>query len=169
MEGKPKPGTVRNTINELKRGTFIGNARQRSSRRKSAWNLLLLFVLPIWLLLWCAGVELAWLVYVSAFEVTPSSVNHFWMRGIASQMTVPTFLMIFPPTLPAISGAMVIVNFLGNSIPAARKAMTREDQQFPGTEYAASQSLLIRITGILVPAAVVLCLVGAALYAPSHS
>ena len=91
------------------------------------------------------------------------------MRGIASQMTVPTFLMIFPPTLPAISGAMVIVNFLGNSIPAARKAMTREDQQFPGTEYAASQSILIRITRVLVPAALVLCLVGAALYAPPHS
>jgi hypothetical protein len=154
LERKPKPGTLGNTINELKRGTFIGNARERSSRRKSAWNLLLLFVLPIWLLLWCAGVELAWLVHVSAFEVSPSSVNNFWVRGIASRMTVPTFLMIFPPILPTISGAMVIVNFVGNSIPAARKAMTREDQQFPGTEYAASQSILIRITGILAPTSV---------------
>lgn len=168
MERKPKHGTVRNAIGELRSGNFIANARQRSSRRQSAWNLLLLFAFPMWLSFWCAGVELAWLLHVAVFEVDPSSVNHFWMRGIGSRMTFPTFLVIFPPMLPALSGAMVVVNFLVNLIPAARNAMAREDQQFPGTEYAAGQPALIRITAILVAAAAVFCVIGAALYASPH-
>ena len=122
----------------------------------------------MWLFLWCAGAELAWLLHISIFEANPFSVNHFWMRGIGSHMTLPTFLVIFPPMLPALSGAMVVVNFLVNFIPAARSAMAHEDQQFPGTGYAAGQAVLVRITGVLAAAAVVLCFIGAALYAPTH-
>src|SRR5579862_7743670 len=35
-----KPGSLGSTVDELKRGTFFANAKSRSSRRKSPWNLL---------------------------------------------------------------------------------------------------------------------------------
>jgi len=163
MRKKSRPVTVRSIIGELKSGTFVANAQQRSTRRKSPWNLLLLFAFPMWLALWWVGVELAWLLHLSFFENHAASMNHYWMRGMGHLMTIPRFLILFPPMLPALSGAMVIVNFLVYQIPTARNAMDREDQQYPGTEYSAGQPVLIRITAFLAAGAAVLCLIGAAL------
>jgi len=138
MRKKSRPVTVRSIIGELKSGTFVANAQQRSTRRKSPWNLLLLFAFPMWLALWWVGVELAWLLHLSFFENHAASMNHYWMRGMGHLMTIPRFLILFPPMLPALSGAMVIVN-------------------------SAGQPVLIRITAFLAAGAAVLCLIGAAL------
>lgn len=46
-----KPGTLESTLDEIKSGAFVVNARRRSSRRKSRWNILLLLIFPLWLAL----------------------------------------------------------------------------------------------------------------------
>jgi hypothetical protein len=63
MTKKRGPGPLGGTIDEIKAGTFLDNARVRSSRRKSQWNLLLPAVIlpfaPIALALLMLG---AWLL-----------------------------------------------------------------------------------------------------------
>ena len=51
MKPTAKAGSLKATLNELKQGTWLGNAQTRASRRKSPWNFLLVLVLPAWLLL----------------------------------------------------------------------------------------------------------------------
>jgi hypothetical protein len=139
------------------------NARHRSSRRKSAWNLLLPIVLiPLWLLLWSVAVELVWLVHVAVTH--PHTGTESWMKGGGSAMSLSGFLMIFPLMIPTMIGGIVIGNFLIYLIPAARAAMNAEDRAFPGTEYATPQKALIRIFKMCAPVALALSLLGAWLF-----
>jgi hypothetical protein len=161
---KSAPGTLAAAVEEIKAGSFLTNARHRSSRRKSAWNLLLPIVLiPLWLLLWWVAVELVWLVHVAVIH-PHTGTTESWMKGVSSAMSLAGFLMIFPLMIPTMIGGMVIGNFLIYLIPAARAAMDAEDRAFPGTEYATAQKTLIRIFKMCAPVALALSLLGAWLF-----
>jgi hypothetical protein len=162
-----KPGTFGSVVDEVKDGTYIDNARRRASRRKSAWNLLLpLVMIPLWMVLWWWGVELAWWVHLHFFQHGVSPMSGNWMKALGRQHSLPVFLMILPPFLPAISGAMVIGNFLVSLIPPARRAMEGESRDFPGTDYSTAQRSLLRATAGLLGIAFVLALIGAATFRP---
>jgi hypothetical protein len=45
MKKNAAPGTLAGTFREMREGTFLKNARQRSSRRKSPWNFLLVLII----------------------------------------------------------------------------------------------------------------------------
>jgi hypothetical protein len=161
---KSAPGTLAAAVEEIKAGSFLANARHRSSRRKSAWNLLLPIVLvPLWLLLWWVAVELVWLVHVAVIH-RHTGTTESWMKGVGSAMSLSGFLMIFPLMIPTMIGGMVIGNFLIYLIPAARAAMDAEDRAFPGTEYATAQKALIRTFKMCAPVALALSLLGAWLF-----
>jgi hypothetical protein len=161
---KSAPGTLAAAVEEIKAGSFLTNARHRSSRRKSAWNLLLPIVLiPLWLLLWWVAVELVWLVHVAVIH-PHTGTTESWMKGVGSAMSLSGFLMIFPLMIPTMIGGTVIGNFLIYLIPAARTAMDAEDRAFPGTEYATAQKALIRIFKMCAPVALALSLLGARLF-----
>jgi hypothetical protein len=76
--------------------------------------------------------------------------------------TPSAVLMLVAPMLPALTGAMVLGNWLVCSIPPARRALGSEARNVPGTDYRSSQRALIRLTAILLACATVLALVGAA-------
>ena len=156
------PGTLAAVVEEIKAGRFLTNARHRSSRRKSAWNLLLpIVIVPLWLLLWWVAVELVWLVHVAVIPAHATGAIEIWMKGMGSAMSLAGFLMIFPLMIPTLIGGMVIGNFLIYLIPAARAAMDVEDRAFPGTEYATAQKALIRIFKMCGPVALALSLLAA--------
>jgi hypothetical protein len=161
---KPKPGTFASVVSEMKEGTFLANARQRASRRKSKWNLLSpLLMAPLCALFWWAGAELAWLAHVAFFQSSASAVSRNWMAALGRQNSVPVLLMVLPPFLPAISGAMLAGNFLIHLIPPARRALDGESRSSPGTDYATAQHTLLRVTAVLVGIAAGLALTGAAI------
>ncbi len=162
---KHAPGTLAAVGEEIRTGSFLTNARHRSSRRKSAWNLLLpIVIVPLWLLLWWATVEIMWLVHVAVVHTPTTGAPEIWMKGMGSAMSLTGFLMIFPLMIPTMIGAMVIGNFLIYLIPAARAAMDAEDRAFPGTEYATAQKALIRLIKLCAPVAIALSLLGAWLF-----
>ena len=156
MARKRKYGTLGGTLDELKSGQFFGNARIRSSRRKSPWNLLLVLVLPLWLILWWEGLKLArFLATAARHGHKPLLEDLIWPGSIAP------FFVYFPLPLPTMVLAMVLINYaIYLFIPPARRAMDAEDKAFPGTEYATQQPLLVRITLFTLPVAFALSVVG---------
>lgn len=164
MTKERKPGTLGNVVDEMRRGTFLRNARTRSSRRKSPWNFLLLLIFPLWLVVWWAVVEAVWLVHIRFSHGNGAVLAASWMRGIGNgPMSLGSFLMIFAPMIPAMIAAMVIGNYLIYLIPAARHAMDAEDRNYPGTEYTTAQRQLGRLAVITLPVALVVSFVGSML------
>ena len=156
MPRKRKAGSFGATLNELKSGQFLANAQMRSSRRKSPWNLLLVLILPLWLILWWEGLELARILATAVRHGhSPLLENLIWPASIAP------FFVYFPLLLATMVLAMVLVNYaIYLFIAPARRAMDAEDRAFPGTEYAVQQPLLVRITLFTLPVAFLLSIVG---------
>ena len=126
---------------ELRSGGWIANSRRRARRRKSLWNLLLLFFgLPLWL-------GCAWLL-VNLGYLLRSVVAHQYGPGLSSAaLDIPGALILIPSLLASIAPAMMLTNFLIYLIPPARRAMDLEDAPHPGTGYAPSQRALSKLTG----------------------
>jgi hypothetical protein len=161
MTKKRGPGTLGGTIDEIKAGSFLDNARARSSRRKSKWNLLLpVVVLPLWLFFWWMAIELGCVAHIliSGKPVPPAGE---WMKVLGSGMSFAHFLILFSPFLTTLAAAAVIGNYFIYLIPAARRAMDAEDRAFPGTEYSTAQRELSRLAGYTTPIALSLLMLGA--------
>lgn len=155
MTKRYEPGSLRSTAEEFRRGTFFADAQTRSSRRKSRWNLLLLFVLPLWLGLLTEAIKLARTSAVFLLHGRTIPVDLIWPSAIAP------FFVYFPMLIATLLTSMVLINFaIYLFIPSARRAMDAEDKAFPGTEYAAQQPLLVRLTVIILPIAFLLAVAG---------
>jgi len=150
-----KPGTVRATLGEMKSGEWLANAQQRASRRKSPWNLLLVLHLPLWLALWFGGLRLSHMLAVLLMRghripdslIWPGAVAPFFAYGPLLVATIPTSMML-------------INYFIYLFIPPARRAMDAEDKAFPGTEYSTQQPIMVRLTLIALPIAMVCAVAG---------
>jgi hypothetical protein len=156
MPRKRKYGTLGGTLDELKSGRFFGNAQQRSSRRKSPWNLLLVLALPLWLILYWEGLKLARLL-ATALRHGPKPLfeDLIWPGSVAP------FFAYFPLLIGTLVPAMVLINWaIYLFIPPARRAMDGEDKAYPGTEYTTQQPLLVRITLFTLPVAFLLAVAG---------
>jgi hypothetical protein len=159
-EKNDEPGTLRGTLREMREGTWLQNAQQRSTRRKSSWNLLLLLIFPLWLAIWWALVDVGYMMhFVLHHENTQWGST--WMQQLNGPITLPWALLLFAPVIPALSGSMVIGNFAIYLIPPARRAMDAEDRNYPGTDYATDQRQLSRLTLYSAPVALILTLLGA--------
>ncbi len=56
---------------------------------------------------------------------------------------------------------MMLVNyFIYLFVPPARRAMDEEDKAVPGTEYATQQPIMVRLTCIALPIAIICAVVG---------
>jgi hypothetical protein len=156
MARKRKYGTLGGSLNELKSGQFLGNARMRSSRRKSPWNLLLLLILPLWIILFLEGLKLARFLATALLHGHKAPLEDLiWPASIAP------FFAYFPLLIGTLVPAMVLINYaIYLFLPPARRAMDAEDKAFPGTEYAVQQPLLVRITLFTLPVAFLLAVVG---------
>jgi hypothetical protein len=153
-------GTLRGTLREMRQGTWLQNAQQRSTRRKSAWNFPLLLIFPLWLALWWTLVDVGYMMhFVLHHESAQWGRN--WMQHLNGPLTLPQTLLVFAPLFPALSGSAVIGNFAIYLIPPARRAMDTEDRNYPGTDYATAQKALSRLTVYSAPAALILMLLGA--------
>jgi hypothetical protein len=150
-----KPGSLRSTADEFRRGTFFANAQTRSSRRKSRWNLLLLLALPLWIGLWSEAIKLAKTTATFLLHGRTVPVDLVWPGAIAP------FFVYFPMLIATLLTSMVLTNYvIYLLIPPARRAMDAEDKAFPGTEYATQQPLLVRLMVIVLPIAFLLAVGG---------
>jgi len=139
---------------ELREGTWIANARQRSRRRKSPWNFLLpIFAFPLWgaftfLLGWGAA-------YLHAL-FHPAAVPLF----ASGPLRLSTALVLFPILFSALCPALLLTNILVYLVPPARRAMGAEDRDYPGTDYVSSQRALSKLGFWVCVACLPLAIVG---------
>lgn len=154
------PGTLRGTARELQARTWLQNAQRRSARRKSAWNLLLVLIFPLWLAIWWALVEAG---YMMRFVLHGWSAPLWadWVRYFNGPLTLPEALLVFAPTIPALAVAGLLGNFGIYLIGPARRAMDAEDRDYPEVNYKASQRVLSLLALYTAPVALVLMLAGA--------
>jgi hypothetical protein len=104
MARKRKYGTLGGTLDEMKSGQFLGNARVRSSGRKSPWNLLLLLALPLWIFLFLEGLKLArFLATAARHGQKPLLEDLIWPGSIAP------FFVYFPLLIATMVLAMVLI------------------------------------------------------------
>lgn len=155
MSDKRKYGTLGGTLDELKSGKFLANAKIRSSRRKSRWNLPLLLAVPVWLTLLFASIKIARIVALELLHGHSFSDSLSWPSAIAP------FFVYFPLLFGTMLVSMVLVNYaIYLLIPPARRAMDAEDKAFPGTEYATQQPLMLKLALYTYPAAFALAVLG---------
>ena len=142
---KQRPDQIAELKRELADGSWLTNARKRSQRRKSPWNLLLpLLGFP---LMGVASFGLVWVAYQLRFLLLghPDSLGAY----MAGPMRPGTFLVLLPSMFAAVAPALIAANFLVYLIPPARRAMDVEDRPFPSLAYGPSQRALARIAGWL--------------------
>ena len=157
---KPDEDQIRRTYEELKSGDWLPNAHRRAQRRKSAWNLLLpLFGLPFWFGFTFLFVTLAWLAHI-AFHPGHTETERQFLSHVKG---IGPLLMVLPFVIASLFPAFIVTNFLVYLIPPARRAMDKEDRDFPGTDYKSSQRALIKVGAVALGIAMFLALVGAAI------
>jgi hypothetical protein len=164
MNGQPENhDQVRQVASELREGTFLEHARKRSSRRKSAWNLLLPLVgFPMWGLLSAALVHAAWLLHVAFVANAASSERAFF----AGPIGLGGLLVLIPCLMASVAPALFLTNFLVYLVPPARRAMDLEDRDVPGVGYSDSQRALLRIGTACCLFALPLVVIGALISTP---
>ena len=134
---------------------YITLIRQRAARRRrrSAWNLLLIpcYVLPWFLLVFASVTALGDLYAVRhpgiQFRVLPDTLGAIFM-GIGS-----LFAWLGP--------SLIIANLLVSAVPAARRALDREAVGLPGSDRAAANRGLLKVSLLLTPAGAVIAILGA--------
>lgn len=155
MPAHRNTGPIGAVLHELRSGTFFGNARARSSRRKSPWNFLLALALPLWLGLFLGGVRIAHTAALAILHGRAIPDSLIWPSVIAP------FFAYFPLLLATMTTAMVLINyFVYYCVPPARRAMGEEDKAYPAVEYAVQQPVLVRISIFLLAIASPLAVLG---------
>lgn len=131
---------------------YITDARTRAGRRRSLWNLLLIpcYLVPWFLLILTSLISLGRLYgrvhAVTGFGLVPDTVGGIFM-AVGS-----LFAWLGP--------AMILANLLVATVAPARRALDREAAAFPGTDRAAANRRLLRLSRYLTPAGVAVALAG---------
>jgi hypothetical protein len=143
---------------EVSDGSWLANARNRSQRRKSPWNLLLALVgLP---LLIAFTTLLVWLASIIHAAVYPGLGHKFFGPGT---LGIGQVLVLVCSFVAAVAPALFVTNFLVYLVPPARRAMDTEDRDFPSVAYGPSQRALLKLGLWLLAACLPLVLIGALL------
>ena len=116
---------------------FYLNARRRSQRRKSAWNILLFLVcFGCWLACWYV---LFWLVWTFHAAIYPEhQLGQFWPRGISAAGFLLSFLMMFSIAPAAMALGFMLGNILIWLIPPARRVLDAEAKGYLATSFVES-------------------------------
>ncbi len=131
---------------------YITEARSRAARRRSPWNLLLIpcYLVP-WFLLIMGSIIVLGRFYQQVHEADPFAILPDSVGGIF--MAVGSLFAWLGPS-------MILANFLVAIVPPARRALDREAAGVPGTDRAAANRRLLRMSCYLTPAGIAIALLG---------
>jgi len=131
---------------------YLDEARKRASRRKSAWNLLLIpAVSGTWLVMWYASVQ----VVGQLLRFTRPGLNFVLLPDSGAGTLIGVGLLF--AWLPL---AMIIGNFLVATVTPARRTLNREAQAVPGTDLASATRDLLKVILVITPTGLLLVILG---------
>ena len=141
---------------------YYSSARLRASRRKSAWNLILI---PPgifgWLGSWYGQFRIVWTFHQSLYPC--HAFRDFWKEGISFSSFVPSFLMVFGPLFGSLCLGLIFANCIAWLIIPTRRRLDEESANYPGTGFRESTVALIRLARWAVPIGLVVALIAASL------
>src|SRR5262249_46360483 len=122
---------------------YFEEARKRASRRRSAWNLLLIpAVLGTWAAMWYASVQ----AVGQLLRYTRPGL-HFVLLPDSGAGTLIGLGLLFA-WLPL---AMVVSNILVATVAPARRTLDREAQAVPGTDLVSANTRLLKVMLVITP------------------
>lgn len=131
---------------------YLEEARKRASRRRSAWNLLLIPVgLGTWLVMWYASVR----AVGPLLRHTRADLHFVLLPDPGGGTLIGLGLLV--AWLPL---AMVIANILVAAVAPAGRALDREARGVPGTDRASANRGLLKATLVITPAGLLLAIIG---------
>jgi len=131
---------------------YFEEARKRASRRRSAWNLLLIpAVLGTWAAMWYASVQ----AVGQLLRYTRPGL-HFVLLPDSGAGTLIGLGLLFA-WLPL---AMVVSNVLVATVAPARRTLDREAQAVPGTDLVSANTRLLKVMLVITPTGLFLAILG---------
>ena len=129
----------------------LKGARRRVTRRKSAWNLLLIPAVLI------PGGLFWWGSLIVANSIHGKLYPGQYLPGYDGAGAIMVSLAAFFAALPI---AMIAGNLLVRLLPAARQMLDQEATDHPGTSFIDSQKDLIRLALYVIPASTMVWVAG---------
>jgi hypothetical protein len=137
--------------------------RQRQARRKSPWNLACVLVgFGLAAVFWYALFQAAWGWHVQLYPEHSALKKEFWGRGISLRAFIPSFLLLMPLVVPALTAGFLSANCLVWLVPAARRTMETEAAGDREMTFAGSNAGLIKWGGLASAVCVILSIIGLA-------
>jgi hypothetical protein len=137
--------------------------RKRQAKRKSPWNLVCVLVgFGLVAVFWYALFQAAWGLHVQLYPEHGALKKAFWGRGISLRAFIPSFLMLMPLAVPAMTAGFLSANCLMWFIPAARRTMEAEAAGDREMTVAGSNAGLIKWGGLASAVCVILSIIGIA-------
>jgi len=131
---------------------YLEEARKRASRRKSAWNLLLIpVVLGTWAVMWYASVR----AVGQLLRHTHPGLRFVLLPDSGGGTLIALGLLF--AWLPL---AMVVGNILVATIAPARRTLDREAQTVPGTDLVSANRGLLNVMLVVTPMGLLLAILG---------
>ena len=141
---------------------YYSDARQRATRRKSPWNIVLILLLLVtWPVIWYMLLKLIWLFHVTIY---PSHEwGYFWHQSgsISLRSLILGFLMAFSIVPGAMTLACILVNVLFWFIPWFRRIFESEAKGYSGTSFRTTMHKLFKIFLWTFPAGLAISLLAA--------
>lgn len=137
----------------MTRRPFIDRARERATRRKSRWNIVLFALAwPLFVGVWFLLIQFT--LCVQQF-IAPDKVFNATMSDPGET------LMTVPLLFPAFPIGMMAANCVMWCIPPARRAFANESEGHTGTDFASSMKPLAMISAVCLIVAIPLAILGA--------
>jgi hypothetical protein len=131
---------------------YLEEARKRASRRKSAWNLILIpAVFGTWIVMWYASVQ----VVGRLLRYTRPGLRFVLLPDSGAGTLIAVGLLF--AWLPL---AMIIGNILVAAVAPARRALDREALAVLGTDLASANRGLLRLLLVITPIGLLLVILG---------
>ena len=137
--------------------------RQRQARRKSPWNLVCVLVeFGLAAVFWYVLFQAAWGLHVRLYPEHGALKKAFWGSGISLRAFIPSFLMLMPLGVIALTAGLLSANCLVWLIPAARRTMEAEAAGDREMTFAGSNAGLLKWGGLVSAVCAILSLIGLA-------
>lgn len=137
-------------------------AHKRSLRRKSVWNLVLLFLWFVFSIFTFYTIfQIMWCVHVLYYPSHVGGLKEFWGNGISFRSFLSSFFFLMPLFIVSVFVGMVLANVSMWSIHPARHIFDQEAKGIKNVSMKESMSGLFKIIRIITPFCLLLSFIGA--------
>ena len=153
---------LRNISKEVFSEGYFERARQRTKRRKSPWNLVLIPLGFGSMAFICYTLfQLMWRVHTWLHPDHVGRFREFWAEGIGFPAFISSFLLVMPLLFAAIPLGMIFANAVAWCIPPARRAFAREANGVKWASFPEAMRGLTKLALVMAPICLALSFIGA--------